>query len=160
MGLNLNALNILSNSVDSLTITDNKIVGLQIRGAYHIIEGNVVTGGVSGPGIGYGNIIFRNNIFSWQISEFTEPTIVFTNNLFLNGGINTFGGTTGTVNVTIKNCIFFPSKPTTTNNSTFLNNICFQTIDTVPAGSNTGSGNMNNTDPEFVSVWVGSTPSI
>lgn len=151
MGLtgNGNGINIgiSSNSVDSLLISNNYIASLTIRGSHHIIEGNIKQANYFIFYTG-SNIIVRNNVISGGVDGASDPTIEFMNNVFLTNG-QLF---TNTSNVMVRNNIFLKASPIGTSSVTFLNNITYLTTDTLPTPGNTGSGNLNNTDPLFVNV--------
>ena len=53
----------------------------------------------------------------------------------------------------IENNIFWKAEPNVTNTAsgvTFNNNICYNTTNTLPGTGNIGSGNLNNTNPQFI----------
>lgn len=56
---------------------------------------------------------------------------------------------------TISNCVFMNNFPAASVNCIYLNNIC-RVAGTFPPAGNTGSGNIENTDPNFVSYTAGS----
>ncbi len=100
------------------------------------------------------SIIFRNNIFdnSYILSS-NQPTVIISNNIFLGGSPLTAFSLVS--NALIANNIFSGSSPkgTSTDNNTFSNNITYQTAyDTIPFGTNIGSGNIIAKDPKYKNV--------
>ncbi|MEP1034235.1 hypothetical protein [Ekhidna sp.] len=113
-----------------------------------VITNNVIMGSSTTSSGGYGSINVADAIIK--------------NNLFLGDGSSDFAFNSVTT-TTITNNIFYGRAPIsdavtgTLNNSTFTNNMSFSTgNDTFPIGSNgnTGSGNFEATDPQFVGVSV------
>jgi len=150
MGFYMDWTYIVQRGVDSLTISDNSIGNFSLSGQNHLIENNIIRANFDavGNGVGMTQIIIRNNIFAGTISNFSEPTVEFTNNIFLSN-TTLF---TNVSNIVFKNNILLGSDPLGASGVTFLNNLTFQVITTIPYGTNTGSGNINNIDPEFVNV--------
>lgn len=111
-----------------------------------VITNNIIMGSSTGSSGGYGSVSVADAIIK--------------NNLFLGDGTDDFAFNTVTTS-TITNNIFYGRAPVTdtpagtVNNSTFTNNMSFGTSnDNFPIGSNgnTGSGNFEATDPQFVNV--------
>jgi hypothetical protein len=100
------------------------------------------------------NTIIRNNIFDGSnILSSSQPTVVIANNIFL--GNSPFTAMSLVSNALIANNIFSGSSPKETgvNNNVFNNNITYQTVyDTIPFGTNTGTGNLVATDPQYTNV--------
>lgn len=100
------------------------------------------------------NTIIRNNIFNnCYLTASNQPTVLITNNIFL-GSNNAL---TAISNALITNNIFKGATPNGTgvSNNTFSNNISHQTSnDTMPYGTNAGSGNMYSQDPLFTNVAI------
>lgn len=98
------------------------------------------------------NTIIRNNIFNGSyISSSNQPTVIVNNNIFLGAA----SALSNVSNALIANNIFSGPTPNGTNvdNNTFSNNITFQTTNnTIPDGTNTGSGNFAGQDPLFTNV--------
>jgi hypothetical protein len=103
-------------------------------------------------------IIIRNNIIGSRITT-TNPgvvsnnQIVIQNNLFIGANFN-FGYIRKAI---IKNNIFYDSSPSTSADScAFINNITWDiptgNQQNLPYGTNTGTGNLNMTDPLFVNA--------
>ena len=139
-------------SVDSLYIADNYINLIIISGSNHIIEENIKTNNAFTINSG-SNIIIRNNIIAGAIDNANQPTVEIANNVF----IDNIPAFINVSNVMIRNNIFYKTNPTGTTSATFINNITYQTTNTLPTPGNFGSGNINNTDPEFVNVPVAAT---
>lgn len=83
---------------------------------------------LNGAGTNHSNIFLRNNIFVNRASS------VFNSNVY---------------NWVIENNIFYGAYPTGATNSAFTKNIGYMCPD-MPGAGNIGSGNMNNTNPQFV----------
>ncbi len=92
------------------------------------------SGDISGPGSNYplgGGVIIRNCLFNQSTSNAFDA-----NNLF---------------EIIVENCIFYKSEPTGAQNSVFNNNITYLcNNNTLPYGSNAGSGNLSNVNPLYV----------
>jgi len=138
-------------SIDSIHVAYNKIGGSLVMDGNNLVVENNVIGTING-GSGKANVILRNNIITGTISGFSEPSVEISNNIFL---INSqlFNNIS---NVVFKNNIVFKSDPAGASGVSFQNNITYQVSTTIPYGTNTGIGNFNNTDPEFVNVPAGS----
>lgn len=100
------------------------------------------------------NSIIRNNIFSGAyLATSNQSTVVVTNNIFF--GTSPATAFTTVSNALIANNIFSGSSPKGSNISgnVFSNNITYQTsYDTIPFGTNTGSGNFVAQNPQFTNV--------
>lgn len=100
------------------------------------------------------NIIIRNNVFNGaKITNSNQATTLVSNNVFI--GTSNATAFTTVSNALVANNIFYGSSPkgTSVDNNTFSNNITYQTsYDTIPFGTNTGSGNFLAKDPEFTNV--------
>lgn len=95
------------------------------------------------------NWIFRNNIIYNRLFDITSP-ITFDHNLFY--GLSFSVAFSNVNSAIISNSIFYMMEPGNANNVTFLNNITYNTSNnTIPYGTNTGSGNIIGQDPLFVS---------
>lgn len=144
-------------TVDSLVITNNYITdNIDISGNDHVIANNVIQGtnpGIDLNGGGGTNIFIRNNIIAGRIQDFNSPTVEISNNVFI---INA-AAFQAVSNSFVRNNIFLKANPSGISNATFLNNITYLTTDTVPNGTSTGSGNINNTDPQFINVSSAAT---
>ena len=101
-----------------------------------------------------GSIIISNNVIvSGNINNSTAPSVVITNNLFFRFGYSTT--MSNITNATISNNIFLvQSTPNLSSlgNCVFLNNLTWFSSTqffTLPGSGNSGSGNINNTQPVF-----------
>ncbi len=100
------------------------------------------------------NTIIRNNIFSGAyLATSNQSTVLIANNIFF--GTSPATAFTTLSNALIANNIFSGSSPKGSNvsNNIFSNNITYQTsYDTIPFGTNTGSGNFVAQNPQFTNV--------
>lgn len=114
--------------------------------------GNIFLGGNNS----YCNGTISNCIFNGTVDgtggQFVNLTI--DHSLFLNTTSQAFFNL---YNAVVKNCIFQNTFPANIYNSTFTNNLCSVagTFPPQPGNGNTGSGNIENTDPLFVSYTSG-----
>jgi len=130
------------------------------------IQQNVLSGAVY-----FGNntnLILRNNILNYEmLPTYYGPSPVnftITNNVFIGSvtAVNTAAYSAFTnygplLNAIITNNIFYAVDPTGASGCTFNNNITFANANpTVPYGTNTGSGNLVNTNPVFTNYPIGS----
>jgi len=108
-----------------------------------------------------GGITFANNIFTGggSIGQINLSSVIIKNNLFLNGtGFS--DGVWPVSNAVFSNNIFYEANLGGTTQSvgtlcTFNNNLtynCVNNNNTLPYGSNVGSGNIINQDPVFLNV--------
>ena len=101
----------------------------------------------------YTNCVFSNSIFwTWYVWVSVNSGIIIRNCLFMNTTTSIFQGGSGRTiqQLIVENSIFYKAEPTGTNNSTFNNNITYlNNSNTIPYGSNLGSGNIINIDPKF-----------
>lgn len=104
----------------------------------------------------YDSVCIHNNIFdgsyiSQSDADYVLEDVFIRNNIFINRTDRALYKINGAV---IENNIFYASEPHGDYecvNSVFNNNITFNCSDnTIPYGSNTGTGNIINTDPNFV----------
>lgn len=100
------------------------------------------------------NLIFTNNVIdNWSFySAYTNMdfngNIVFRNNLFINRTSNAFNN--NMQEIVLENNIFYRAEPTGLVNSTFNNNLTYLCNNNdLPYGSNVGSGNLVNVDPNL-----------
>jgi len=100
------------------------------------------------------NITIQNNIFSTTyIAYSNKPSVLIVNNIFL--GITPATALYTVTNANIANNIFSGSSPkgTSIDNNVFSNNITYHTAyDTIPFGTNLGSGNFVAKNPQFTNV--------
>jgi len=105
-----------------------------------------------------GNVMVRNNIFSGAyIFSSNKATVLIVNNVFL--GFSPATALSTVSNALIANNIFMGSSPkgSSVNSNTFSNNITYQTAnDTIPFGSNTGTGNLVAQNPMFTNLPINS----
>jgi hypothetical protein len=106
----------------------------------------------------YKNILILNNIFiesNGYSSDITASggnnhldSVYVRNNLFIQNTNSVFSGVPYMV---IENNIFYGAEPSTNNSIvTFNNNLCYNTSANMPGTGNTGTGNINNSNPKFV----------
>lgn len=104
------------------------------------------------------NVIIRNNIFNGSsVITSNQPTVMIANNIFF--ASSTPASFITVSNALIANNIFSGSTPKGANvdNNTFSNNLTYQTpYDTIPFGTNTGSGNFVAQNPLFTNVPLNS----
>jgi hypothetical protein len=98
--------------------------------------------------------LVTNNIFhsSGYLINSTSSSLIITNNLFMGYPVYALNNIS---NALITNNIFWGSTPvnSTVTNCTFNKNITYQTADnTLPYGSNTGTGNQINVNPYFTNA--------
>lgn len=102
------------------------------------------------PSTASSNILLINCVFDGYIvgNNNTTSNLIIENCLFL----STYTGDLlpGINNASISNCIFMNKFPSGTTNCIYLNNIC-RVAGTLPPNGNTGSGNIENADPQLVS---------
>ncbi len=107
----------------------------------------------------FNGVTVKNNIFNGTIYDaygyYGINNFLIKNNLFLNAG-SAFSGSIRAL--TINNNIFYRANPANNvTSSSFNNNISFQCANNafpVGSGSNTGSGNLTNIDPQLVNFPV------
>jgi hypothetical protein len=109
---------------------------------------------VEGTGNVVSNVLVRNCVFDGYVEGNGNPyvTMLIDHCLFLDGSFSNLYYTT------VSNCVFMNTFPSGIGNSTFLNNICRVAGTFPPAGlgGNVGSGNISNTNPNFVNYTLGS----
>jgi hypothetical protein len=107
---------------DAISIENNIFDGSAINGQYNL----------NSNGSSLDSVFVRNNIFLNRTSYiFNEiPHMVIENNIFWKAE---------------------PLVNNTPNGATFNNNLCYSTTATLPGTGNTGSGNINNSNPLFMS---------
>ena len=130
------------------------------QGRWRNIDGFDVCGGYYG---GCLNLLIQNCIFNGSISGLNIPGTVIQNNIFLGNndafdGLNVYnnGGcytSSYIINATIQNNIFYRANPINfTSGCAFNNNISYSPATTFSAMP--GSGNLDNTDPQFTNFPV------
>jgi hypothetical protein len=157
MGLDIAA---ITSSVagSNITLKRCKIGTLTIYGGTAaltnwVIESNIISNLAFYNGNYPFNFMIQNNIIDGRVTGGTG--LFFTNNVFYGRGT----GAVAVTNSTIQNNIFFVIAPTGATNSTFNNNITYKTgSNELPYGNNIGSGNIVNTDPQFINVNMDGGP--
>ncbi|MEZ4828285.1 MAG: right-handed parallel beta-helix repeat-containing protein [Bacteroidia bacterium] len=102
------------------------------------------------------NILIRNNIIKGQIYSTSQPSVLVSNNVFT--GTPTAGTVFSTAShlIITNNIFYYGRSPQGTTLSTYNNNIAYFTPnDTMVIGTNTGSGNLINVNPQFVNAPSG-----
>ena len=142
-------------TIRNCQIANNLEIGYASPGISNmLIENNVIMNGNS-YGINFNgstvlsNVIVRNNIFHSKFMGAASAGLVIDHNFFYSTGQpDAFSGVSL---ATITNNIFYVMSPQGASNSTFNNNITYNTLNnTLPYGTNLGTGNLINTDPQFV----------
>jgi hypothetical protein len=137
--------------VDNITVRNNYILGqyIAVSGDNWLIEKNLIQYFYINYHV---NVIVRNNlvITNTDIRFSNQPSVMFHNNLFIASSSSVFNTVT---NAVINNNIFYGISPAGCNNCVFNNNLTFNTSQNIlPYGTNTGSGNIENQDPQFINV--------
>lgn len=104
---------------------------------------------------GFSNILIQNNIFFGAIRSLSAGNGLVANNAFLNMP-NAFEFFSSSLfnNAIIKDNIFYNANPTTnTIGCTYSNNLSYST--TAPFSAMTGTGNIDNVNPNFIAVAAG-----
>jgi hypothetical protein len=143
-----------STCVNNIAVKKCKIQGYNSTTALHVggsnwhIENNVIDriDIVNQP-----SVIIKNNLITGYIINSNQPFVVITNNLFIDNPAN---GCFGFINnAEISNNIFYGASPVGASTSVFNNNLTFNTVqNSLPYGTNTGTGNITNLDPQFTSI--------
>jgi hypothetical protein len=134
--------------VNNVTIRRNQFASvLGVGGANWMVENNIAKGIYVWNNI---NVVIRNNIVREAgIHSSNHPNTVISNNLFIASNI----AFSFIENANITNNIFYGNADIVSTSSTFNNNLTFNTGQPIlPYGSNVGSGNINNQDPQFTSI--------
>lgn len=106
--------------------------------------------------IAISNLIFTNNVMdnfsfttAYTNNQDYNGNVVFRNNLFINRTTGVFGG--DMQEIVLENNIFYRCEPTGLVNSTFNNNLSYLcNANDLPYGTNVGSGNLVNVNPQLV----------
>jgi hypothetical protein len=122
---------------------------LNVTGSNWLIENNIVNYSIN-CGSSF-NLVINNNIFNYSTTfNSSLPNFNLSNNLFILSGGNLLSGIS---NANIINNIFYGGNFGSVNTSVFSNNLTFNTNqNTLPYGDNTGSGNIDNQDPQFTTI--------
>jgi hypothetical protein len=101
----------------------------------------------------FSNIIISNNVIFGFLSTSTSSSVLITNNDFIT---SSYGGFLTVTSALITNNIFYQIGAFYSNvqNNTFNKNIGYHSTNaiTLPPANNSGSGNLSNTNPNFVNV--------
>lgn len=129
-----------------------------------LIQGNFYMYGQNGTISYFKNIVIQNNIFSstntagnaylyCASSYISDLSFCYLrNNIFLNHVSNCFNNIK---NMIIENNIFYGAEPLGGTTCVYNNNITYMCVNnSIPGVGNLGSGNLVNTDPQFVSFPV------
>jgi hypothetical protein len=122
---------------------------IYVTGTNWLIENNFVNSSIQ-CGNSF-NLVINNNFISGQINNSSLPNFILSNNLFFTAG----GGIllNSITNANIVNNIFYGAHTGGVSNSVFNNNLTFNSLqNTLPYGTNTGSGNIANQDPQFTTI--------
>jgi hypothetical protein len=134
--------------VDNIQIRRCKFGYIAVVGSNWLLENNIA--GIIDCNNNF-NLVINNNIINNNLSVSNQPNLMISNNLFFNSGAGY--GLVAISNATIINNIFYAAHPINVTTSIFNNNLTFNTLqDTLPYGTNTGSGNIANQDPQFTTI--------
>ena len=159
IGFSLNSVNGYSGTggTKNIVISRNYFTSggtkINITGGNWRIENNIIS--QSSVNINSKNNIFiLNNIFdNASLLGSNQPNVIVSNNIFL--GYTSFSALNSVTNAILTNNIFYGASANGTgvDNNIFSNNLSYQTSnDTLPYGTNTGSGNFINQNPLFTNV--------
>jgi len=146
------------NKANNVIISRCQIGGIYPKGTNYVIKNNFIIGSVYiTPNSFTSNIVISNNFISGHINNGTSvtsyvPNVVVTNNIFTNFA---GGGAQPIINGLVSNNIFINSIPSASVGSVFNKNLTYTGTVTqlnLPPTGNTGSGNINNTNPGFINV--------
>jgi hypothetical protein len=164
-------------TIENIVISDCTLSNLTLQNQNNknniLVQGNVLTSGITISGGTPGNILVTNNIFNGSTITFSNPdTVLFTNNIIrINGGAIS-GTNTETLN--ISNCIFIANVaffgPTNfeigmsgnyqiSNCLTYYYNGTSLTFATNTSSINTVQNTLLNTDPLFTAVNPTNSPA-
>lgn len=124
---------------------------ISVTGSGWIIQNNIILASYVDLNSS-SNVIIRNNVFSGSyITSSDKSSVLISNNVFIGNSY----ALSIVSNAIIANNIFKGATPKgpNINGNVFSNNLTYQTsYDTIPFGTNTGSGNMVAQNPLFVNV--------
>jgi len=142
-----------------------------------LFESTFYFSGLNSSNIAFRNCVFNannNSVVGFGASNNFISNLIFTNCIFDgfiegNGNqlvtmlvdhcvfLSTYINFNNVFNATVSNSIFMNLYPNGTTNTTFVNNICrvAGTFPTSTSTGNSGSGNINNTNPNFVNYSLG-----
>jgi len=130
--------------------------GITVEGGWNFCKNDTIRNcifynsfiGINNSNIKKPEIYIHNNIFSnTYISSNADLSSTYVrNNVFINSPNSSVFSAS---NMVIENNIFYAANPSGCSGCAFTKNIGFLSSD-MPGGGNIGSGNMNNTNPQFV----------
>ncbi|MEP6466535.1 MAG: hypothetical protein ABJB05_09520 [Parafilimonas sp.] len=151
-----------STYVNNITVKRNTISYISADGSGWVISDNIITSQINVDGA---NCLIKNNVFtgSYIYNDNLHPNLIITNNNF-----------TSTVNLQVSNAIvsnniFYYKSSSVVNfayggnaiNTVFNNNIYYNNSNTNPFNigqtNNTGTGNINNKNPKYISYDLTTT---
>jgi len=129
-------------------------IGLNAGSANCIIRHNMFNGNISINNAT--SVLIENNIIHHNTIYYSnQPSVIISHNLFM-GNIGTGLYSLFQISsATVINNIFWGASPlgNSVNSNVLNNNLTFQTPnDAIPGGSNSGSGNLVSTNPQFVNA--------
>jgi hypothetical protein len=145
------------NGIDNITISDNRITSkIEIAGRSDtnlseswLIKNNVIRtiAGDSYYGKYFGNSLIINNIITYYLMYLKRSSILISNNLFYGGYMSNL------LYCTLNNNIFYGTSTDNADYCTFNNNISIGGSQTTFIyDHNTGGNNLEDVDPQFMSV--------
>ncbi len=114
----------------------------------------------------YNNIVISNNFFYFApqstsqvaISTSNKASVIINNNIFTGSGSGFFTGPSfsSITSAQFSNNIFFGKSPVGATSSVYTNNLSYAcTPSLLPPAGNSGLGNINNADPQFNNIPIG-----
>ncbi len=144
----------------NIVIENNSIVDINFSESYEgvndmIIRGNIIYSiGAFNGWTNYTNTIISNNIFRNILYVLYHELVTVKNNIFLNGvGVRNRSSSTG--DLVVQDCIFYDD--TSSTNDINSAGVVYENCLTYNLGSGsyatlTGTGNLNNQNPQFVAA--------
>ena len=124
---------------------------LNVLGNGWVLNGNFLNASVTINN--RSNIIIANNVIYNYLGTSNVSSVLITNNIFI---APSYGGLVTVTNALITNNVFYQvsSIYSDVQNNTFNKNIGYHStiVLTLPPANNTGSGNLSNTNPNFVNL--------
>lgn len=155
MGITVNSVNSSgSTNTNNITIERCNInqLGVGINSDNWVIQNNILNIISLGNN---SNILVRNNIIRGQLSSSNDPSVLISNNIFTSTSSGSIFSNVSHAVIT-NNIFYFGRSPQGASQSTFNNNITYQTANnTLPYGDNSGSGNQVAVNPMFVNAPTG-----
>jgi hypothetical protein len=112
-----------------------------------IIQGTIDIGNFS-------NCLISNNyLYNCAVYNSNQSSVIIQNNLFVNNtGTNEFSSVTS---ATLNNNIFYSNPVNGSTSCIFNNNISYNSVSqTIPPAGNSGTGNLTQVNPKFVSATI------